>query len=57
MRKLDLAQRRESMRNKKDPVLDHCLDKKIDYSFPKLRVEAAGKKRSQIDYTSEFETK
>lgn len=54
MRKLDLAQRRESMQNKKDPVLDHCLDK---YSFPKLRVDAAGKKRSQIDYTSDFETK
>lgn len=54
MRKLDLAQRKVHMNDKRDPVLDH-FDKKIDYSLPKIRVDTTSKKRTQIDYTNEFE--
>lgn len=54
MRKLDLSQRKVSMHDKRDPVIDH-FDKKIDYSLPKIRVDAMSKKRTQIDYTSDFE--
>ena len=53
MRKLDLAQRKGFMHDKKDPVLDH-FDRKIDYSLPKIRVDTVSKKRTQIDYTSDF---
>jgi hypothetical protein len=55
MRKLDLAQRKGSNREKKnDPVLSH-YDKKMEYSLPKIRLDAISKKRTQIEYTSEFE--
>jgi hypothetical protein len=55
MRKLDLAQRKGSNREKKnDPVLSH-YDKKMEYSLPKIRLDTISKKRTQIEYTSEFE--
>lgn len=55
MRKLDLAQRKNLMRDKKDdPVLAH-YDKKLEYSFPKIRLDALSKKRTQIEYESDFE--
>lgn len=57
MRKLDLAQRRDSNREKvNDPVVKH-YDKKMEYTLPKLRLDATSKKRTQIEYTSEFEAK
>jgi hypothetical protein len=57
MRKLDLAQRRDQMRDKKDdPVLAH-YDRKTDFSFPKIRLDAISKKRTQIEYVSEFESR
>jgi hypothetical protein len=57
MRKLDLAQRKGSNSDKKnDPILTH-YDKKMEYSFPKIRLDAISKKRTQIEYTSEFEKK
>lgn len=57
MRKLDLAQRKGSNREKtNDPVVSH-YDKKMDYALPKIRLDATSKKRTQIDYTNEFEAK
>lgn len=55
MRKLDLAQRKNMMRDKKDdPVLAH-YDKKLEYSFPKIRLDPTSQKRTQIEYANEFE--
>lgn len=57
MRKLDLAQRRGSNRHKvNDPVVSH-YDRKTSYALPKIRLDAITKKRTQIEYTSDFETK
>lgn len=57
MRKLDLAQRKDQMRDKKDdPVVAH-YDRKIEYSFPKIRLDAISRKRTQIEYSSEFESR
>ncbi|KAG5679259.1 hypothetical protein PVAND_008839 [Polypedilum vanderplanki] len=57
MRKLDLAQRKDQMRNKKDdPVVAH-YDKKTEYSFPKIRLDAISKKRTQIEYSNELESR
>lgn len=57
MRKLDLAQRKGSNRDQtKDPVVSH-YDKKMEYALPKIRLDAISKKRTQIEYTSEFEAK
>lgn len=58
MRKLDLAQRKSSNHHKiKDPVLLH-YDKKMEYSLPKIRLDAiTTKKRTQIEYTNDFEAK
>lgn len=57
MRKLDLAQRRGSNRDKtNDPVLSH-YDRKVEYSIPKIRLDAVSKKRTQIEYMNEFESK
>jgi hypothetical protein len=57
MRKLDLAQRKGSNREKvNDPVVSH-YDRKMDYALPKIRLDAISKKRTQIEYTNEFETK
>lgn len=57
MRKLDLAQRKGSNSDKQnDPILTH-YDKKMEFSFPKIRLDAISKKRTQIEYTSEFEEK
>lgn len=57
MRKLDLAQRKGSNRDKtNDPVVSH-YDKKMEYALPKIRLDAISKKRTQIEYTNEFEAK
>ena len=57
MRKLDLAQRKGSNRDRvNDPVVSH-YDKKMDYSLPKIRLDATSKKRTQIEYTNDFESK
>lgn len=54
MRKLDLAQRKASKLYKDDhPV----LDRKIDYALPKIRVDAISKKRTQVDYSADFESR
>lgn len=56
MRKLDLAQRKGSNRDKKnDPILSHY--DKMEYSLPKIRLDAISKKKTQIEYTNEFEKK
>lgn len=57
MRKLDLAQRRGSNKDKvNDPVVSH-YDKKTEYALPKIRIDATSKKRTQFGYTNEFEAK
>lgn len=57
MRKLDLAQRKSSNREKaNDPVLTH-YDRKMEYSLPKIRLDAGSKKRSQVEYTKNFDAK
>lgn len=57
MRKLDLAQRKSSNKAKvNDPVVSF-FDKKMDYSLPKIRLDAISKKRTQIEYTNDFEKK
>lgn len=57
MRKLDLAQRKSSNNHKiNDPVLLH-YDKKMEYSLPKIRLDALTKKRTQIEYVNDFEAK
>lgn len=56
MRKLDLEQRKGTNRDKRnDPILSHY--DKMEYSLPKIRLDAFTKKRTQIEYTSEFEKK
>lgn len=55
MRKLDLAQRRGSNRERvNDPVVSH-YDKKTEHSLPKIRLDAISKKRTQFEYTNQFE--
>jgi hypothetical protein len=59
MRKLDLAQRKDhNMRDKtkNDPVLAH-YDRKTEYSLPRIRLDAISKKRTQIEYSNEFESR
>ena len=57
MRKLDLAQRKGSNKAKvNDPVVSF-FDKKMDYSLPKIRLDAISKKRTHIEYTNDFEKK
>lgn len=57
MRKLDLAQRKGSNKDKgNDPVVSY-FDKKMEYSLPKIRLDAISKKRTQIEYTNDFEKK
>jgi hypothetical protein len=57
MRRISLAQRKGSNHNNKnDPVQSH-YDRKIEYSLPKIRLDAISKKRTQIEYTSDFEKK
>ena len=60
MRKLDLAQRKGSNyeTKKNDLILTH-YDRKMEHSFPKIRLDldSISKKRTQIEYTSEFEKK
>lgn len=57
MRKLDLAQRKGSNKEKlNDPVVSF-FDKKMEYSLPKIRLDAISKKRTQIEYTNDFEKK
>lgn len=56
MRKLDLAQRKSSQNKKVDAVLSH-YDRKMEYALPKIRLDTLTKKRTQIDYASDFEEK
>jgi hypothetical protein len=57
MRKLDLAQRKGANRHKvSDPVISH-YDRKMDFSLPKIRLDAISKRRTQIEYSSEFQEK
>ncbi|CRK86444.1 CLUMA_CG000111, isoform A, partial [Clunio marinus] len=57
MRKLDLAQHKSLNQNKiNDPVMFH-FEKKFEYSIPKIRLDAFSKKRTQIEYTNNFEKK
>lgn len=54
MRKLDLAQRKDLMEERTDVVLNH-LDRKNNYSFPKIIGNVTGKKRHQIEYRDQLE--
>lgn len=57
MRKLDLNQRKGTNRHKvSDPVIAH-YDRKMDFALPRIRLDAISKKRTQIEYTSEFQEK
>jgi hypothetical protein len=58
MRKLDLAQRKDSMGEKRTDVVLNHLDRKNNYSFPKIIVaDVGGKKHHQIEYKDQLETK
>lgn len=58
MRKIDLAKRKEAMKDiKDDPILVH-YDKRSDYTIPKIQVGMnKGKKRAQIEYSNEFKNR
>ena len=48
MRKIDLSQRKDAMRDvKNDPVLLH-YDKKSDYAIPKIQMKKVSKLKNQI---------
>lgn len=57
MRKLDLAQRKDSMGEKKTDVVLNHFDRKNNYSFPKIIVDVTGKKPHQIEYNDQLENK
>lgn len=56
MRKLDLAQRKDLIGERTDVVLNH-LDRKNNYSFPKIIGDVTKKKGHQIEFRRELESK
>lgn len=50
-----MANKQRNLTCKKDDVLLQHYDKKVDYTFPKLKLDAITKHRSSFEYSAEFE--
>lgn len=56
MRKLDLAQRKDSMMRERRTDVAH-FERKYDFSFPKIDLDLIRKKPYFVEYTKKFETR